>query len=335
MKPAVLKHRLKELANSLGIPLVGFTVIQKLPHTEFFLNWIESGYYGEMTYMARTREKRANPRIVAPWAKSVLVFGMPYGQNRRPESDGMYFARYSTLRDYHKTLFKKIKKVADFLSTYKQESRTKIYVDTGPVLEREFAMLAGLGWIGKNTNLISWKLGSYFLLGVLFTDIDLPPDEPVVGHFCGKCTRCIDACPTGALIRPWTLDARKCISYLTIENRGNIPENLREKIDKWVFGCDICQEVCPWNRNPISVLPEVNPPGLVDVVNSSDESFKNLTAGTVFKRPKRRGMIRNFCVALGNLGDPEKIELLKNILNKEDDPMVREHAEWAISKLSG
>lgn len=336
MDTAGLKRRIKEFANSLGLPLVGFAQIQKPPHGKFYLDWLEKGYHGEMDYMLRTKEKRANPNLVVPWAKSFIVFGMPYGQKKRPESQEFYFARYSALRDYHNILSKKIKKVAKLLSSLEQSAKSKIYVDTGPVLERDFAMLAGLGWIGKNTNLISWKLGSYFLLGVLFTDIEFPPDDPIVEHFCGKCTRCIDACPTEAIVRPWVLDARKCISYLTIENRGSIPVKLRKKVGRWVFGCDICQEVCPWNSNPITVSAEVNLPRLEEVIESDDDSYMLMTSGTVFKRPKRRGMLRNFCVALGNLGGQKSKELLRKIIKKEEqDSVIREHAEWAIGQILG
>ncbi len=330
-----LKRLLREEAHRLGIDLFGVARWQPPPHASAFQKWLEKGYHGDMGYLAREPEKRVHPETWLPWGKSVVVVGQAYGSPQRFETDGYFFARYAQRRDYHNTLRKKLRKLLRVVQEHLPDVQARIYVDTGPVLERDFAMLAGLGWIGKNTNLIAWKKGSYFVLGLLILSVDLEPDPPVTTDHCGTCTRCIEACPTGALVAPWVLDATRCISYLTIEYRGIIPRELREPIGTWVFGCDICQEVCPWNRTALEVGREISLPVPEKILEADAETFRAFFQGTAIKRAKREGLIRNFLVAIGNRKDARYRDQIQRLLTEDPSPVVRAHAAWALAKVLG
>ncbi len=332
-------HRLKSLlqaeAQRLGLDLLGVTRWQTPPHASKFLDWLNKGHHGEMAYMARAPERRTHPQSWIPWARSVVVVGLAYGSRDRFETDGFLFARYARLKDYHKTLQKRLRRLLRVLHSEIPDLQAKIYVDTGPVLEREFAMMAGLGWIGKNTNLIAWKQGSYFVLGLLIVSVELDPDPPLTTDHCGTCQRCIEACPTHALVAPWVLDSTRCISYWTIEARGIIPWDLREKMGQWVFGCDLCQEVCPWNQKVRDVEAEVTLPDPEAILRSDEEAFRRLFQGTAIKRAKREGLVRNLLVAIGNRRDARWGPQVHRLLTEDPNPVVRAHAAWTLAKIRG
>lgn len=308
--------------------------------------------------------KRTSLSRVAPWARSVIVCAKNYstvsrsplpvphssgqapghetGDGRRETGNGRsgWISRYAwAQRDYHDSVLERLRRVEARLPEIAgQELQTRCYVDTGPLVERVFARYAGLGWAGKNTCIINQKLGSWLFLGVILTSLELAPDLPAADR-CGSCTRCLDACPTDAFLGPHKLDASRCISYLTIEKRGAIPEDLRAGIGRNVFGCDICQDVCPWNRKaPITTSPEFQPrPGLVDpdliwLATMSEEDFRSTFRGSPIKRAKRTGLRRNAVVAMGNSGDPRFLPPLRTLADDPDE-IVAEHARWALQRL--
>lgn len=289
-----LKEIVKKTFFDQGFHLVGFTNSLEPIHKETFIKWISLGYHGKMDYMRKTLHIRLNPTEKFPWAKTAIVVALNYRIEPRPRVDNLFFARYSTIPDYHKLMEKMAKKAIQKLKEKNIFFNFKIYVDTGPLPERDLAMRAGLGFIGKNTNLIAFKKGSYFLLGIILTSLELEPDNPIFENFCGKCTLCMKACPTQAIVEPFLLDATKCISYLTIELKEKIPEEFHNKLSGWVFGCDICQEVCPWNRKiHITYQGErVNLPPREDIV-SNPEVLKY----TAFRRVKIPKLLENFQIA--------------------------------------
>ncbi|MBI5051920.1 MAG: tRNA epoxyqueuosine(34) reductase QueG [Chloroflexi bacterium] len=307
-------------------------------------NWIADDMHGEMHYMAtdRARERRANPKLILPECKSIIVVAFPYpnpsGRTHRENPKGLgRVAAYARGDDYHDIIPPKLAQLIQWLeSETGKKIAHKIYTDTGPILERELAQRAGLGWIGKNTMLINSKAGSFFLLGEVLIDLDLTPDEPFKTDQCGTCSRCIDSCPTEAILENRILDAGKCISYLTIEAKGSIPEELRSNMSDWVFGCDVCQAVCPWNRfAPQEIRPEgfSKPFGSIELLNEislTPHEFKN----SPIKRSKRRGYLRNVAVALGNCNDPTVTPTLEKRASEESDVVVKESLEWAIKNLT-
>ena len=248
-------------------------------------------------------------------------------------------ARYARFDDYHDTLWQRLESLLAFIQAQSPNANGKVYCDTGPITERDLAMRAGLGWIGKHTNLISRKLGNWFFLGEIILDLELPADTPETTH-CGTCTRCLPACPTGAITAPYQLDARRCISYLTIELKGSIPEDLRPLIGTRIYGCDDCLAACPWNKFAVqSDDPAVRPradltaPDLLDLLALDDDSFRVKFKNSPIKRTKRRGLLRNVCVALGNLGDPRALPALTRAADTDPEPLVREHAAWALTQI--
>ncbi len=298
-----------------------------------------------MEYLARQDavDRRLAPTQALPGARSIIVVALNYnldddGPVQEPARP--VIARYARGTDYHKVFEEKLAELAGSLpELIGAEIRTLCYVDYGPVLERDHAQRAGLGWIGKNTVLINPELGSYLFLGEILTDAELEADEPFVADRCGTCERCIVACPTGAIIGPRELDARLCISYLTIELRGPIPRDLRPLIGNRVFGCDICQEVCPWNRFvPETREPRFRPrddvvgPELIELMELTEERFRELYSDTPLERTRRRGFVRNVAVALGNWADPAAIPALERGLN-DAEPLVRGHAAWALGRI--
>jgi len=342
--PQELTQRIKEHAVTLGFDLVGVAPAGESPELAFFDTWLAAGYAGEMHYLGRSKERRRDLQQVVAGAQSVVVCGLnydtdvPYSTTQAEPNRG-WIARYAWGADYHQVMLDKLTQLQAFIATLAPPGVTsKVYVDTGPVVERVYAKYAGLGWFGKNTCLLNTRLGSWLLLGELILPMALEYDRPALDH-CGTCTRCLEACPTQALLEPYVLDARRCISYLTIELKGAIPEDLRPHMGQHIFGCDICQDVCPWNRKRhFATEPEVQPrptqvhPRLEDLAHMSREEFQRRFRGTALERTKRRGLLRNVCVAMGNSGQADFIPVLESLLDDEEE-LVREHAAWALARL--
>ncbi|MBI4588986.1 MAG: tRNA epoxyqueuosine(34) reductase QueG [Candidatus Rokubacteria bacterium] len=334
-----LTEAVKDRALALGFDRVAVGSADPPDHGSAFVAWLEAGYAGTMDYMERGRAKRLDPRRVLPGARSVVAVALNYHQGEPPEGDTWApVARYARGRDYHDVMTPRLEALLAFLrDAAGPEVRGKVYVDTGPVLERGLAARAGLGWVGKNTNLLHPDLGSWFFLGILLTTADLEWDGPLPDR-CGTCRACLDACPTQAFLAPYVLDARRCISYLTIEHRGPIPGQFREAMGEWVFGCDLCQTVCPWNRKaPLTrepgFLPATPLPPLASLLEMSEAQFRRRFGGTPLTRPKRRGLARNAAVVLGNRKDPEAIPALTRALS-DSESLVRDHAAWALSRIA-
>jgi epoxyqueuosine reductase len=346
-----LKQIIKDKARQLGFLLTGVTSPEPPPHYSTFEHWLAQGHHGTMDYLAtdKARARRADPREILPECKSILVLATAYPSPPRAErSDSEVEAEggqgesrtasYARGEDYHTVLPARMKELVRFIEKQVEGPvKSRWYTDTGPILERDLAQRAGIGWIGKNTCLIHPKQGSYFFISEIFLDLELEPDTPFVTDHCGTCTRCITACPTDCILPNRTLDATRCISYLTIELKDDIPIELREKIGDWTFGCDICQTVCPWNRfapegDPAFTDKEL-PRSLTGELTLTPEAFNRRFKRTPVTRAKRRGYLRNVAVALGNTGDMLALPVLQNALD-DDEPMVREHAQWAIRQIN-
>lgn len=338
-----LAARIKEEAHKLGFGLVGISPVKPPPHEEFFSDWLRKGLGGELGYLKRTEELRRDPAKLVPWARSVVSAGMNYGtalpRPREAEGKRGWISRYAWGDDYHDILKERLEALLEkvrAISPGPVEGRA--FVDSGPVLERELAAVAGIGWIGKNTHLISPRRGSWFFLGELFLDLELDYDRPIRDR-CGRCDLCLKACPTGAFLGPYILDARRCISYLTIELKGSIPKHLRPLLGNHIFGCDICQEVCPYN---VAAVPTgekayqpregLYAPELAPLLSLSEEDFRRRFRGSPIARAKRRGFLRNVAVALGNLKNPEAVPHLSRAL-EDEEPLVRGHAAWALGQI--
>ena len=292
-----------------------------------------------MNYLAteRSRARRADPQEIMPECKSILVLATPYSPPS-PSRAGGGVAAYARGADYHDILPPRMKEIVEFIEKQVGHPvKNRWYTDTGPLLERDLAQRAGIGWIGKNTCLINPSHGSYFLLSEILLDLDLEPDPPLVTDHCGTCTRCIEACPTDCILPDRTIDAARCISYLTIELKEDIPVELRDKIGGWTFGCDICQMVCPWNRfaaeGDLAFEGEEGRPSSTEEMHLTPQAFNERFKGSPVKRAKRRGYLRNVAVALGNTGDMHALPVLQYAMD-DDEPMVREHAKWAIGKIA-
>lgn len=345
-----LKGSIFTEAKRLGFNLVGVTHPDPPPHVDVYEHWINEGHHGEMDYLSteRARARRADPRLILPECKSILVLGWEHTVpiimedhpgEERPELNGR-IGSYAWDKDYHDVIPERLKQLVEFVEIQVGEPvPNRWYTDTGPILERELAQRAGLGWIGKNTCLINPAKGSYFLLAELFLGIDLEPDQPFTADRCGSCTRCIEACPTECILPDRTIDASQCISYLTIELKGSISPELRPKMDNWIFGCDICQQVCPWNQrfaNPderLSGETQIENPELTAELSLSPEEFNRKFKGNPIKRAKRRGYLRNVAVALGNSGQASVVPVLVESLKVEPEPLVRRHAAWALGQI--
>jgi epoxyqueuosine reductase len=360
-----LEQALKEEAARQGFILAGITTPGPPEHLEVFEQWLQAGRHGEMAYLEResSRLQRAAPRQLLPECKAILVLGMPYYPSKqgigdkgegqlKPLSLAPYplvhqgkgkIASYAWGEDYHHVIPERMPALVSFLETQLGRSVPhRWYTDSGPLLERDLAQRAGLGWIGKNTCLVNLRQGSYFFLAELLLGVALQPDPPFTADRCGACTRCIDACPTGCILPDRTLDARRCISYLTIELKGDIPPELRPRLGNWVFGCDVCQQVCPWNRfapeqgDPaFTPRPGIPAPDLVAELALTTEEFKRKFAGSPVLRAKRRGYLRNVAVALGNLGDAAAVTALERVRDEDPELLVRGHAAWAVDVLRG
>jgi epoxyqueuosine reductase len=365
---------IKQWAHDAGFELAGIAPVHAQPELNYFPKWIAAGHSGEMNYLKARDEagqlKRASLQIAAPWARSVIVCAInyntanPYSTEAADPARG-WISRYAWSRDdYHDAVMRKLGSVESKLQNALQRARdeeyatqsaeerktgcdplapvpaliTRCYVDTGPLVERVYAKYAGIGWIGKNTCILNQKLGSWLFLGVILTSLELEPDLPAPDR-CGTCTRCIEACPTDAFVAPYQLDSNRCISYLTIEKRGTIPEEIREGMGRHVFGCDICQDVCPWNRKaPATTAPEFQPrkglvnPALEWLAEISEEEFREKFRGSPIRRAKRAGLRRNAVIAMGNSGN-QRLEAALERLKEDADPAVADAASWAAKKL--
>ena len=357
LSPHVSSDRAVAEARALGFDMAGVVTRGESGHMTHFREWLESGLHGTMAYLARPDavSRRTDLDLTLPGFQSALVVAHSYADAEPATSPGdpsrAIIARYARGRDYHHVISDKLDALADRLEDLAgRPFRRRTYVDTGPLPERELAMRAGLGWFGKNTMLIHPRRGSYFFLGVLLTDLPLEPSDPFQEDHCGTCRRCLDACPTGALLgrdergAP-VMDARLCISYLTIELRGPIPEELRPAIGNRVFGCDICQEVCPWNEkfsapsteSAYSHRTELDNPSLIDLatrlLDMSGKAFLREFRDSPVSRARRSGLLRNVCVALGNWGAPEAVPVLERATGDHSE-LVREHAKWGLDRCT-
>jgi len=340
--------QVKELAIALGFDLAGVACAAPAPTSDFLREWLARGYAGEMEWLKRRVEARIDPRRVLDAARSVVAVALVYHPGRRlPAGPGRAeVARYAGGEDYHDVLGERLRALGAGLEALAERPvRWRAYVDTGPVLERALAAQAGLGWVGKNTCLIHRGLGSYLFLGALLTDLALAPDAPEPDH-CGSCRACLDACPTQALVEPHVLDATRCLSYTTIESRRAIPEALRKAQGELVFGCDICQEVCPFNqrkrrrvprdalglRARLAPRPEWQRPSLEWLLSLDEAAWRAVTRRTALRRAKHRFLLRNALVAAGNSADPTLRPLLERYA-RGSDPLLAEHARWALARL--
>ena len=352
-----MKDIIRQRAAELGFDDCRFTTAAPPASADKFSGWLAEKSHGEMTWLERNAEKRVEPQKVLAGVKSVIALAVSYAQSDewRVTSDknppaarhsslithncpGLV-ARYAQFADYHDVLAEKLKVLAAFVDGLGGGNATSLwYVDTGPVLERDFAQRAGIGFVGKHTNVISRRLGNWIFLAEILTTLELAPDAPEKNH-CGSCTRCITACPTQAITEPFQLDARKCISYLTIELKGAIPVEFRKAIGNRIYGCDDCLAVCPWNkfaREGNLMKPharqDLTAPDLIGLLQLDDAGFKSRFAGTPILRTKRRGVLRNVCVALGNTGDETSLSDLEKAAH-DREPLIAEHARWAIQEI--
>ncbi len=337
MNAAELKTALLAEARTLGFDVCRVASAEKPPHAEEFRAWLGEEKHGDMAWLARNADRRTDPNLVLPGVRSIIVLGMNYWQ-RSPNQKSIpgRIARYAWGDDYHDIIEPRLWLLDVWLQ--KNGGAQRQYVDTGPVLERDFAARAGAGWHGKSTMLIHPKFGTWLFLATILTTIEFPPDEPSHDH-CGKCTRCITSCPTGAITAPQQLDARLCISYLTIENKGPIPQHLRPLMGDRIYGCDDCLDACPWNRfaqesrearflaRDFVTMP------LRDFLALDDDAFRTLFRGSPIKRIKRPRFLRNVCVALGNTGTAEDLPALE-IAARDPEPLIAEHAQWALRQIA-
>ena len=337
-----LEERITALAYGLGFDVVGLASLGPADTARKFDDWIERGFAGEMRYLERGAEKRRDSRLPFAGTRSAVVVALDYG-GKQPAGP---VARYARGDDYHDVMESRLRELHNEIDTVVGHAVAgKAYVDTGPLLERDLARRAGVGWFGKNTMLINPNRGSFFFLGALLLDLELVADPPFAAERCGRCTRCLDACPTEALVEPGVLDSRKCISYLTIELRGPIPAELREKIGGLIYGCDICQDVCPWNVRFSRELAAPSSFESRDVLGDNDarrlarellamnpSEFSAAFKGSPMKRAKLRGLKRNAAVVLGNIGSTDDVSVLTAALD-DPDPLVQEHAAWALARL--
>ena len=332
-------ERIAAEARALGFPRIGCAPLVPLPVGRFLDGWLADGRAGEMRYLAERTAERLDPRLAMPWARAVVSLAWPYRPAPPPPEDWRAalrgrIAAYALGADYHDRLAEVLRALAARLAAAFPGARFRHYVDTGPVLEREWAMRAGVGWIGKNTLVLDRALGSYFFLAELFTDLELDA-VPLATDHCGGCTRCHAACPTGALGPGYTMDPRRCIAYLTIEHRTAIPLDLRAELGNWIFGCDVCQDACPWNRDAGDpAASDALAPHLPSLLALDAAGFRARFGRTAVSRAKRRGLLRNVAVALGNTGNRDAVPALAAALD-DPEPLVRGHAGWALGRLGG
>ncbi len=346
MAPFALTKHIKDRGAALGFDLVGVSSVQGPTHGPAFAEWLRLALHGEMGYMARTASQRLDPRQLLPWAQSVvsvaLNYNTPYQRDAAATGIRGWIARYAWGDDYHDVMQGKLDQLLGLVREVAgSEVQGCAFVDAGPILDREVAAGAGIGWYGKNTNLLSMHVGSLFVLGELFLSLALEPDRPIRDG-CGQCRLCLDACPTNAFVGPYVLDARRCISYLTIELKGAIPRELRPLMGTHIFGCDVCQDVCPYNTTcrptgepAFQPRAGLHAPELMPFLRLTDDQFTATFRGSPILRVKRRRFLRNVCVALGNLGRPEAAPALADRLSGDPEALVRGHAAWALGRIGG
>jgi len=338
--------RIKAEATSLGFRLCAITRPAPPYHFDIFKGWLNREFHAGMAYLSSERSLhfRANPAHLFPECRSILVLAAAYPEIKPAHDPALgIIASYALAKDYHLTLVEALKELHQHITAIiGRPFLSAAYTDSAPILERDLAWQSGMGWIGKNANLISPRIGSFFLLAELFTDLDLEPDPPPVGGHCGTCERCLQACPTACILPDRTIDSRRCISYLTIENKGSIPAPLRPLIGRRIFGCDICQAVCPWNTRHRDALTggllearsDLANPALIEAMALSETGFKMKYRGTPIMRSKRSGFLRNVCVALGNSGDEQALPALSTALERDPEVLIRSHAAWALGQFS-
>ena len=336
MDPVIAKRNLKFIATKLGFDDCRVAPARRARHADEFLRWAAEGKAGDMKWLERDPERRTDPRNILPGAQAVVCLALNYYPGPADPNPAYQIARYSWNEDYHDIIEEKLRDLD--LAMRELGGTQRYYVDTGPVLERDMATESGLGWNGKSCVQIHRRLGAWFFLAELITTLPLEPDKPTQ-NYCGKCTACIDTCPTNAITRPHHVDAPRCISYLTIEHKGSIPEELRPLIGNRLYGCDDCLAVCPWNRFAkasrdirFHARTEVFEHQLRDFLALTDEQFRSLFRKSPIKRIKRNRFLRNVCVVLGNVGDSEDLPALEAAVETED-PLIAEHAAWAISQI--
>jgi len=348
-----MKETVRQRARELGFDDCRFTSAQPPDHATAFEDWLAQNRHGEMSYLQRNAHKRVNPQEVLPGAKSIITLAVSYHQNEwqttNDEGSGNnsirhspfvipQIARYARFKDYHDVIAERLKQLTESVNTLAKGARSLWYVDTGPLLERDLAQRAGLGFVGKHTNLISRQLGNWIFISEIITTAEFETDASEKNH-CGSCTRCISACPTAAITAPFQLDARRCISYLTIELKGSIPPEFRKAIGNRIYGCDDCLAACPWNKfaREGKLMKEhahadLAMPDLLELLALDDAGLKSRFAGTPIVRTKRRGLLRNVCVALGNIGDETALPALRKAA-EDPEPLIAEHAGWAIEQI--
>ena len=334
-----IETQIEGRAQSLGFTLCGFTPIQPLQRKAFVSDWLQAGNAGDMHYLERNLDQRIDPRVQYPRARSIICLGFPYSPPRTPQINWRKelrgrIAAYAIGPDYHHVLNEQLAKLVCYLKDLRPGAWTRPYVDTGPVLEREWAFRGGLGWFGKNTMIIRKSTGSWFFLAEILTDLDLQGSSVSADH-CGTCTQCKTECPTNALDESYKLKPPLCISYLTIEHRGAIPYDLRPKIGNWIFGCDICQEVCPWNNKFAETQNDHTDffsPSLSALMTLDEKQFRLKFRNSPITRTKRKGLLRNVAVALGNTQNSEAIGPLVGGL-ADHEPLIRQHVVWALGRL--
>ena len=343
-----LTQQIQRRAHELGFALVGITPAERSQTLQRYRAWLENGYAGDMDYLERHLPLKEDPRRLLAEAKSVISLAMNYYTLDPPEllaaDPGRgQISRYAWGDDYHEVIRERLRQLVEFIRQRFAETEPdcRICVDTAPILEREYAQKARLGWIGKNTNLINWRSGSWYFLAEVLVNVQLTPTTEPLRGTCGTCTRCIEACPTDAIVAPNVLDSRLCISYLTIELKESIPAELRPKMGNLIFGCDICQEVCPWNSKATpttesAFYPRAGnlAPALLSLVNMTQAEFSSRFKGSPIKRAKRRGFLRNVLVAIGNWGARKALPALEIALS-DGEPLVRSHAAWAVGQIGG
>lgn len=331
-----LEESVRQIARDCGFDDCRFAEAKRATHADAYLEWVALGMHGDMAWLERNQDRRCDPREVQPGCQTVICLGLNYYPGSSPGNDEYRIARYAWNDDYHDMMVDMLKRFD--LALQELGGTQRYYVDTGPVLERDFASDAGLGWNGKSSVQIHRHFGTWLFLSELLTTLKLQPDAPFGDH-CGKCTRCITACPTQAIIAPHRVDARRCISYLTIEHKGAIPEEFRRAIGDRIYGCDDCLSACPWNRfaqtsrqATFHARQEIFHHQLRDFLSLDDESFRRLFAKSPIKRIKRNRFLRNVCIALGNVGGPDDIDALQ-LAAASEDPLIAEHAAWALQEI--
>ena len=343
MQAPDLTRELKSKAEELGFQLSGACAAVQPTGLHQFFDWLDEGYAGTMHYLPDRRDAYSHPNHVLENTRSLLVLGMHYGQGVPQEQQtgkGRVASYAWGTTDYHDLIHKRLKQLKQFHQQLVPDQQCRGVVDTAPLLEKNFAQRTGIGWIGKNTLLINRTQGSYFFLAVLLTTAELSYDQPYEREHCGVCTACLDACPTAAFPKPFVLDARKCISYLTIEHRDTIQDDLKSGIQDWAFGCDICQEVCPWNHRgslanepAFEAIAEHNRLNLTSLFSMSDEQFRQMFRKTPLWRTKREGLLRNAAIVLGNQGAGEYLPLLQKAASQTPSAIVRDACIWAIEQI--